>query len=253
MFPVFLVPFRSGSKAILSKNMRRVNRSSLAARAVKFGLESNLEGVTVASTDSLKMLRAVTAELGYKVPDTLSPDDFSSIGRGLFVHYRPPEQALDTSPLGPLISKTMAMVGQQGLVPSHLVLLQPTSPFRTASDAHHLLSLLASVGPEDSAVSVTRVDDAHPARMYLRGNQPNSETLERVAGFDEHEFSPRQNLPSVYLRDGAFYILGSNQARRGAQLGETPFFFERAWPYTVNIDSPRDLTEARRIAKRFQL
>jgi CMP-N,N'-diacetyllegionaminic acid synthase len=249
-----LVPFRAGSKGVPQKNLRKINRRSLAARAVSFGLVSGIPGPIVASSDCLRMLRFAFREIGVDVPPDVSVGSMVQVADRLFVHYRPPQHALDISPLGPVFVDAVVHAEQFGIVVTHLMLLQPTSPFRSADDSRNILSLLPSIGPDDSAVSVERMGDSHPARMYLSsGTRPGTERLQRVPGFAQHEFSPRQALPNVFLRDGAFYIVGRNLALKGIQLGERPHFFERSWPYTANIDSLRDLEEAKRIGRKFSL
>jgi CMP-N,N'-diacetyllegionaminic acid synthase len=249
-----LVPFRSGSKGIHQKSLRKVNGTSLAARAVKYGLGSKIHGPTFVSSDSRRMLRLVLRELGHGMPRGLALGGIVQVAEGLFLHFRQPEFALDGSPLGPLFAEAVKGIERLGLEISHLLLLQPTSPFRSADDSRSISSLLPSIGPGDSAVSVERVGDGHPARMYSTdGSSSKLGRLERLSGFDGQEFSPRQDLPPVYLRDGGFYVVGSQLAKQGFQLGSRPFFLERSWPYTLNIDSPRDLEEARRIARKFNL
>lgn len=254
MRSLFLVPFRSGSKGISRKNLRKINGISLAARAIQFGLSAESVGPTLISTDSYQMLNSVLGEIGMSRVGKLEPGYVIAVSPGLLVHYRKAELARDESPLGPVIAECMQQVDQLGLGITHLVLLQPTSPFRSSADLAKIISLIANMGPDESAVSVVRVDDAHPARMYVsRKLQSGEEVLVRLPGFDSHEFSPRQRLPEVYLRDGAFYILGSDLARLGLQLGQSPQFLERFWPYTINVDTLPDLEEARKIGKKSKL
>lgn len=206
------------------------------------------------SSDSLQMLRVVAREIGIEIPLRADVGSVVQVAERLFLHYRPPQHALDNSPLGPVFVDAVVQVEQFGIDVTHLILLQPTSPFRSADDSRNILSLLPSLGPEDSAVSVERMGDSHPARMYLSDLAgPGPERLQRVPGFAQHEFSPRQALPNVFLRDGAFYIVGRSLALKGIQLGVSPHFFERSWPYTMNIDSPRDLEEAKRLGRKFNL
>ena len=249
-----MVPARAGSKGIRNKNLRRVGGMSLVARSLKFGMNHSRIGPTILSSDSKKILRTPLRELGISFPPGIKTGEFAEVQSKVWIHLREPSQATDSSPLGPLIAEINSGLRVEDLPTSHTVLLQPTSPFRSMDDSHHLIRLLEIMGPRDSAVSVVRVADSHPARMYFPRMDGGSERrLERFPQFEGQEFTPRQSLPILYLRDGGFYVIGHDLAIAGKQLGTRPFFFEREAPYTVNIDSMEDLEEARRIARKFNL
>lgn len=250
MASLFLVPARSGSKGILNKNMRRVGGLTLSGRAIRFGLANHELGPTVISSDSERIVRLSLQDVGVRGIPTLRRGEVVQIREGLWVHLRGEHLSTDTSGLGPLIAAVTVAIESRIDEISHTVLLQPTSPFRSSEDSVNLGRALKKIGSRGSVVSVTRVGDAHPARMYVPACPPDSDgQLLRLGLFEGDEFTPRQSLPPVFLRDGGFYAVGRELALSGCQLGSKPDFFERHWPYTLNIDTHEDLKLAQQIGR----
>lgn len=249
---VVLIPARSGSKGIVDKNLRRVGGISLAGRSLMYALENFRDAIIVFSSDSRRVFHRAVSDNGLMVsPSLLEAGSFSNVGRRLFFHLRSPELADDFAPIGPLVREVWLAISAMEPNLRAVVLLQPTSPFRSRQDGRVARRLVGRLGPTDSAVSVVRVNDAHPARMYRFG--AGKGRLERLAGFDSDEFTPRQELPPCFLRDGGFYLVGSELAAQGLQLGPAPYFMEREQPWTLNIDTWEDLLSARRVVRRMNV
>jgi CMP-N-acetylneuraminic acid synthetase len=126
-----------------------------------------------------------------------------------------------------------------------ICLLQPTTPFRSLSELNSMKSIIFNNGnPEFSLVSVCTVDDFHPARMY---NMNSNKDLEQLGGFEKYQYFRRQDLPDVYIRDGGFYIIGDSLVAGGIQYADRPKSFIRKFPWSINIDSRKDLVLAQNI------
>ena len=124
------------------------------------------------------------------------------------------------------------------------VLLQPTSPFRSKDEIHEIASKVSEeFGPYDSWVSVRKVDDSHPARMYEL--ESNSNNLVSLKGYEHLKAARRQDLDPVYLRDGAFYCISDSLVALGRQFSDDPTPIIRTGPWTINIDNEMDLALAR--------
>lgn len=245
---VVLIPARAGSKGIVDKNLRRIRGMSLVGRTLKYALQNFRDSLIVLSSDSREIFNRALHD--NSLPAVLSPLEVGSIsefGRRLLLHSRSSSQSDDFAPIGPLVREVWMAISEMGFNPRTIVLLQPTSPFRSKEDGRVVRKMISQLGPTDSAVSVVRVNDAHPARMYRLGSR--QDRLERLAGFDLNEFTPRQELPPCFLRDGGFYLIGSELAAQGHQIGLSPYFMEREFPWSLNIDTWQDLELARRVSR----
>lgn len=224
MSTLIVVPARGGSKGVPGKNLRVVGGATLVARAVQAATEF------IASVDGLNALIVV---------DTDS-EEIASEGRraGAAVPFlRPPELARDETPtLDSVLHLTDRVQREVGPVET-ILLLQPTSPLRTAGDiascwsAYHMESA-------PSVVSVTRCD--HPPQLTLKLGAGGN--LDWMFGPPGPSYR-RQDLAPGYRPNGAVYIDSVAFLRRersflvaGRTLG-----VEMPAERSVDIDSESDL------------
>src|SRR5688572_26196816 len=115
-----VVPARGGSKGLPGKNLREVGGVSLTGRAVQVGLaflsERALWGQMFVDTDATD-IAAEGIRWGAEVP-----------------FLRPPELAADATPMADNVLHAVDRFAALGRVHDVVVLLQPTSPLRTAGD-----------------------------------------------------------------------------------------------------------------------
>jgi len=175
-----IIPARGGSKGVLRKNIRIVAGQPLIAYSIQAAQDSQTLTHCVISTED---------------------DEIAGVARafGAEVLPRPAELAGDKTPMLPVVRDVFsALEAQLGNRFEYGVLLQPTAPLRTAADIDAAVTLLCKTGA-DSVISVYRVYDHHPARMYRMEN-------ERLVPLqDEPVGRLRQDLPAVYHRNGAIY------------------------------------------------
>ena len=132
-----LIPARGGSKRLPGKNLADLHGRSLLQRAIDAGLEANGIDRLIVSTDDPAIAEAARAG-GAEVP-----------------FMRPPELATDDASSLVVVRHAMAWADQdEPDAFSHLVLLQPTSPLRTAEDIDLTLALCRDQN-RSTAVSVT--------------------------------------------------------------------------------------------------
>jgi N-acylneuraminate cytidylyltransferase len=209
-----IIPARGGSKGALRKNIRLVGGRPLLAYAIEAARNSRYLTDYLVSTDDAEIAAVARQE-------------------GVAVLLRPPELAADDTPMLPVVKHALAQ-GHYDTV----VILQPTTPLRTAEDIDAALQILFNTGA-DSVVSVYQVDDHHPARMYrLLEN--------RLIPYDtEPSARLRQALPPVYHRNGAVYacrtsLVWEQETLLGSDL--RPYVMPRA--RSINIDDELDLAFA---------
>lgn len=210
-----LVPARSGSKGIPGKNIRMFAGKPLLAWAVEVGKATC--DLTLVSTDSADYARIA-----------------ESYGAGVIM--RPPELAADETPMLPVIQHALASswVGHGTWRPDLVVLLQPTSPLRTAEQVRATLEIQGTWG---SLVSVGRIP-AHFAPDYalriegvfLTGYQAN-ESMSTV--------QRRQDARPAYYRDGLVYVIRRQVIEAGSLYGRFSypiFLAEDSLPLDTEAD-----------------
>ncbi|MGB0244512.1 MAG: cytidylyltransferase domain-containing protein [Candidatus Nanopelagicales bacterium] len=216
-----LIPARGGSKGVPGKNLRRIGGMTLVEWTARSALTSSLDRLVI-STDSQEIAdeaRRVGVDVPFIRPNELAQD--SSLTIDVVQH------ALDE------------LKGDWDAV----MILQPTSPFRTASDIDTCIEMLAD-SAADSVISVTPVGDHHPARMKFIENgflidPPFSEDVEG---------RPRQSLQSLFLRNGAIYLTRTEVVNGGSIKGASSMAYVMPEERSANIDTEFDLMVAEAIS-----
>lgn len=210
-----IIPARGGSKGVPHKNIRLVGDRPLIAYTIQAAAGSQWLTRYLVSTDD---------------------DAIATVARDLQspVLMRPPELAADDTPMVPVVQHALRVLAASGDRYDVVAVLQPTTPLRESADIDNSLRLLADTGA-DSVISVYRVDDHHPARMY------------RLVEGCLQPYDPeppgrlRQALPPVYHRNGAIYACWARLLERNTLIGERvrPYIMPRA--RSINIDEELDL------------
>ena len=212
-----LIPARAGSKSIPKKNLVDLGGRPLIAWTIEAAVNSSLSKVIV-STDSIEIAAAcksLGAEVPFMRPEKISKDDSLSID--VVIH------ALDT------LEEDFDSV----------MLLQPTSPFRSVSDINNAIQLLAEA---DSVISVEAAEGMHPARMKFVNTDGY---LVDPLFAEEVENMPRQQLSPLYIRNGAIYLTKIDSIRQRTFKGAKSRALIMPSSRSINIDSEFDLQIAR--------
>jgi CMP-N-acetylneuraminic acid synthetase len=212
-----LIPARGGSKSIPGKNLVDLGGRPLIAWTIESALNSSLSKVIV-STDSIEIAtvcESLGAQVPFMRPEKISTDDSLSID--VVIH------ALDTL--------------QEDF--DSVMLLQPTSPFRSVSDINDAIHLLFEA---DSVISVEAVDGMHPARMKFIDTDGY---LVDPSFAEDVENMPRQQLSPLYIRSGAIYLTKIDAIRQRTFKGSKSKALIMPSSRSINIDSEFDLQIAR--------
>jgi len=224
-----VIPARGGSKGIRNKNIIPLQGKPLIVYTLEAACSAILLSRCIVSTDAHDII-AVCRSHGADVP---------------FV--RPAELAGDETPTLPVLFHALEQLGEAY---DAVMILQPTSPLRTGADIDAAIQLLVDNEAADSVISVVPVGDTHPARMKRieQGYLLDPEFAE------EQEGQRRQDLPELYLRNGAVYL-----TRTRVLLDQYSFKGRNSLAYvmpeerSVNIDSEMDLLLASVIMDRKEL
>ena len=171
-----VIPARGGSKGVPRKNIRKVAGRPLIAYTIEVALNSSyLDKIIVSSED--EEILSVAKECGAEIL------------------VRPAELAQDDTPgIEPVLHAIDVCAGYD-----YVVLLQPTSPLRTAQDIEAAIDqCMAHKAP--SCVSVCESQET-PHWMYAFG--PDMKLTPLMPGYTR---TRRQDLPPAYLLNGAVYV-----------------------------------------------
>lgn len=210
---VGLITARGGSQVLPGKNVRPLLGKPLIAWTIEAAQACPRLSRLIVSTDDPE-IAAVARRYGAQVP---------------FV--RPAELAQDTSSHISVVEHALGWLREkEGFLPDYLLLLQPTSPLRTAADIDGAIGI-AVAGRARAVVGVCEAAN-HPAG--LKRLTPDGAIVDFYpppAGYVR-----RQDLPVVYAVNGAIYL-----ARPDVILEEGTFEPPDARPYVMPRERSVDI------------
>lgn len=227
-----VIPARGGSKGVARKNIRSIGGKPLIAYTIEMANAiQHMLYRAVVSTDDPE-IESVARRYGGDVP-----------------FLRPAELSGDRVPTLPVLQHAVKFVEEQGQTTiDWVLLLQPTTPFRSIEDIDATLAL-AQQGGCDSIISVVQVFAEHPIFIKRIEN-------ERLLPFNlvEKEGTRRQDChPPAYIRNGAVYL-----TRRDIIMNANSIWGKVIRPYvmpperSVNIDGELDLKLAEALIRERQ-
>jgi len=199
-----LVPARGGSKGIPKKNLFPIMAKPLLQYTFEAAKESGaLSNIMISSEDDeiLHFAQLHGVDTRYRRPQTLATDQASTAD---------------------VVLDALAWLEQMNEMPDVLVLLQPTSPLRSADDINRAVKRFMELGV-DSMVSVHKMVE-HPFKSMHMKEDGGWQYLARP-GQKTHR---RQDYDDNYFTlNGAFYIVKPNWFKEQKAFvveGETALF-----------------------------
>ena len=216
-----VIPARGGSKGIPRKNIKDLAGKPLLAYTARAALNSKRLGPIILSTDD-DAIKKVGFNLGLEV---------------LFT--RPSILSKDDTPSTPVIQHAVKIFQEQrDSCPKVIVVLQPTSPFRTSRHIDEALEIFLR-GKSDSLVSVTEVP--HNMNPYSLMKLQRNGIIKPFLDYDE-EKNLRQKKPKFYARNGAAIYICTYQClmKKNSLFGQTtlPYFMSKE--NSLDIDDDMD-------------
>ncbi|MFT7032668.1 MAG: CMP-N,N'-diacetyllegionaminic acid synthase [Cyclobacteriaceae bacterium] len=190
---LYLIPARGGSKGIAKKNIKPLGGKPLIQYTLE-ALGKITKGSEICVSTNSEEIRNVVESLGFKVP-----------------FLRPEELSHDTATTEMVINHALEYYASQYQEFDLVVLLQPTSPFRTSKHIVECISLMES--GIDMVVSV-KLTDSSPYYVLFEENE--SGYLEKSK---RGNFSRRQDCPNVYELNGAVYVIRVDSFRERGLKG----------------------------------
>jgi len=176
-----IIPARGGSKSVPRKNIRLLNGKPLMYYTIKEAQSSNYIHRLFVSTEDSEI-----AEIAK--------------GYGAEVVPRPVELAQDDTPSLPVYQQVIEHLEEVGtFYPDVVVILQPTSPLRTAEDIDDAIEELLRIDC-DSVVSVCEAE--HPPEWMCKLEGDRLKFM--IEG--GNRVTRRQDAPRTYRLNGAVYV-----------------------------------------------
>lgn len=186
---VAIIPARGGSKGIKKKNIRLLAGKPLVAYSIEASLRSKYINRTIVSTEN---------------------DEVSEIGKkyGAEVIKRPEELSGGKTPTIPVLVHAVDYLEEkEDYLADVIVLLQPTSPLRDASDIDKAIEKFLETDP-DIVVSVTELKYNPVFYFKMKGD--------KLSHFirSKSKITRRQDSQKVYTLNGAIYVMSRQTLKK---------------------------------------
>lgn len=216
-----VIPVRGGSKGIPRKNLAELfPGTNLLEWTIGQARKVYQSDEIVVSSDDAEMLAVARSA------------DVQAMAR-------PDALARDESTTASVVDHLLGELDADGALYRNVTILQATSPLRQSADIAAARAMLES-GQYDSVVSGYRETHSHPAKFYFL----DGETARPV--LPEFEAARRQDLPAVYRRNGAiFMVTRAFYAQTGKLWGGRTGLAIMPVERSIDIDAPDDLERAR--------
>ena len=179
-----VIPARGGSKGLPRKNVLPLSGKPLIGWTIEAVKESkNIDRIVVSTDD--REIASACEKLGVRVP-----------------YFRPKKLAKDDTPAIDVVVHVLERLKtSENYMPDYVALFQPTSPLRTSLDIDRAVELLFSNSRADSVISLVDVSESP---YWMRTVAKDG----FIRHFMRHDYKDlrRQDLPPVYIVNGAIYI-----------------------------------------------
>lgn len=207
---LIVIPARGGSKGVPGKNIKLLNGKPLIQYTIEAALQITSKENIIVSTDSPE-IKAVVEGLGLPVP-----------------FLRPEELATDTAGTYQVLLHALQHYQALGNTADKLVLLQPTSPFRTAS---HIQKAIALYSDQLDMVVSVKETEANP--YYVLKEEDENGYLQPCK---KGSFTRRQDCPKVWELNGAIYVINPRSLQAGPMTE-----FKKIKKYEMDPQSSHDI------------
>ncbi|KRB57285.1 cytidylyltransferase domain-containing protein [Flavobacterium sp. Root186] len=211
MKPLVVIPARGGSKGVPKKNIKLLNGKPLINYSIEAAQGVFENAIICVTTDSEEIKEVVENTTSLKVP-FLRPDFLATDDAGTYE----------------VLLHAIDFYEKKGYTADILVLMQPTSPFRTHAHIKEALKLYTD--DIDMVVSVKETK-SNPYYVLFEENEKGF-----LAKSKKSDFIRRQDCPDVWELNGALYIINIQSLRNGP-IGS----FKKMIKYVMNETDSIDI------------
>lgn len=194
-----MIPARGGSKGIPGKNIRNLGGRPLIAYSI------------ATANDSMRITRSIVST------DDAATASVARASGGDVPFVRPEALATDHTPMWPVLQHALSTMEEMDSVTyDALVLLDPTSPFRSGADVDLALRALDDDPSCDGVVGVTAPHTNPLWHCVVEGDRYLEDMVPGAS-----EYTRRQDVPPAYVINGSLYawrrdaIFSTENWRRG--------------------------------------
>lgn len=220
-----IIPARGGSKSIPRKNIKQILGKPMVYYSIEACQKSKYITRFVVSTEDAE-IKEVCQSFGAEVID------------------RPMELAQDETKTAPVMLQVADVLEKQGYKPDYIILIQPTSPFRTAKDIDEAFEYFLSNLDCDSCFTGFDIGVTHSKWRELHDGKLQ-------ALYDYHLRPRRQDTNDHYkmvCENGAFYAIKYDVFKKVKDfVGENPCVY--LTDINIDVDEPADFERAGEIIK----
>ncbi|WP_137938073.1 acylneuraminate cytidylyltransferase family protein [Chitinivorax sp. B] len=219
MTTLTLIPAKGGSTRLPHKNILPLGGKPLLAWAADAARQSGVCGRIIVSTED-EAVTSVAQQYGIEVP-----------------FIRPAELGRDPAGVVQVALHAIQALREQGDEYTRLIILLPTSPFRTADDIRQACALFEQQQAQ-FLMSVSPFDHTPFAAMKLEDGAVSP-------WFPDYFGRKSQEMPAAYRPNGAIHVLdvAAFEVAR-SYFGQPLYAYQMPWPRSLDIDTPADLAMA---------
>lgn len=211
---LYLIPARGGSKGIPKKNIKKLGGEPLIVHAIHVAQQvAQKDDVICVSTDAPYIIETVHKHTSSKYTP--------------FV--RPTKLANDTASSYEVILHAVEYYKTQSIIFDAIILLQPTSPFRTKEQLQKAKQIFNK--QLDMVVSVVTT---HANPYYNLFELGTNGFLKKSK---QGNFTRRQDCPPIYEYNGAIYIINTLSLEKYEAISD----FKKVVPYKMPLSTHVDL------------
>lgn len=222
-----VIPVRGGSKGLPRKNAAEiVDGVSLLEWTIRQALAAYPVSDIIVSTEDAELAEIAQA-------------------CGVLVVPRPANLAQDDTTTAAVVDQLLAKLDPNAERFNAVAILQVTSPLRHVGDIRLSIEMISS-GAFDSVVSAYETTACHPAKLYFLDETQATQIVTPVA--PELQHARRQDLPKVFRRNGAIFIVTREYQKKMGQLwGGRTGLVVMPESRSIDIDAAADLARARQM------
>ena len=214
-----IIPARAGSKRLKKKNRLKINNKPLIEWTIKFAKKIKKIETILVSTDDKKIKK------------------IANKNRVICENLRPKKLSNDKSKTSDVCLYEAAKLNKNGHNIDTILLLQPTSPFRSLENIHKALNIFKK-NKLKSLLSVTKMEMNEKTILVKKKSNKHG-----------YFFSNRKKLFKI---NGNFYLISLNElANKKNFFSEDTYLFEtNTFRENIDIDNKEDFILAKKYFKK---
>lgn len=225
-----VVPARAGSKGVPGKNRRHLAGRPLVEWTFQAAKACKLLDEIICTTDDTEVMQLARQA-------------------GIGCMKRPAVLAQDTTPMLDVLLHLVTQLKKEQIEFDYMVLLQPTSPLRTAAD----ITRAVCRAIEQKAANLATVTKV-PLRPGLLLTGPlGKESFQVTALAKKWADVRRQDAAGLYVVNGAIYVYKRTFLRPQAKLNAPDVGLLLAKTHSLDIDTEQDFKRCQRVLLRRHL